>query len=77
MPKDANIIGSHTTYLRKDHVLPNAIIVLWGHSDIQKHGLRSDSPCVNLGVFRLIMSLEAENVLNLEQMDIRTAFLQA
>lgn len=77
VPKDANIIGSHTIFSRKDNGRAKARIVPWGHRDIQRHDLRSDSPCVNLEVFRWILSLSADHVWALGKMDIRTAFLQA
>lgn len=49
----------------------------WGHRDDDRDQLRSDSPCVNLQIFRLVLSIAAERCWSIGQMDIRTAFLQA
>lgn len=77
VPREANVIGSHALYKRKDDGSMKARIVPWGHRDEERNSLRSDSPCANLEVFRLIMSLAAEHAWPLGQMDISTAFLQA
>lgn len=42
-----------------------------------KDDLRSDSPCVNIEVFRMILSFAVENSWTLGKMDIKKAFLQA
>lgn len=73
----ANIIGSYTLFLRKDDDTPKARIVPLGHRDSDRHNIRSDSPCVNLEIFCLILSLAAENRWIIGQMDIRTEFIQA
>lgn len=77
VPSGANIIGSHTIYLRKDDGTLKARIVPWGHRDSEKDNIRSDSPCLNLEIFRIVLSLAAENGWVLGQMDVRAAFLQA
>lgn len=77
MPNDANVIGSHIIFSRKDDGRHNGRIVPWGHRTIQRYDLRSDSPCVILEVFRLILSLATEHGWTLGQMDIRTAYWKA
>lgn len=72
----SNIIGSHTIFLRKGDGTPKARIT-WGHRDSERDSIRSDSPCVHIEIFRLVLSLAAEQSWALVQMDIRTAFLQA
>ena len=54
-----------------------ARIVPWGHRDNDRDDLRSDSPCVNLEIFRLVLSISAEYKWTIAQMDIKTAYLQA
>lgn len=75
--KDANVIGSHTVFHRKDDGRVKARIVPWGHRDLERDELRSDSPCANLEIFRLVLSIAAEHAWELGQMDITAAFLQA
>lgn len=77
IPRDANIIGSHTIFKRKDDRSVKARIVPWGHRDNEREDLRSDSPCVNLDIFRLVLSFAAEFKWTIAQMDVKTAFLQA
>lgn len=76
-PPGSNVIGSHTVFRRKDDGSVKARIVPWGHRDSERDELRSDSPCVNLDTFRLVLSIAAEHAWVLGQMDIKTAFLQA
>lgn len=77
VPKEANILGSHTVYLRKDNGMPKARIVPWGHRDPAKHDLRCDLPFLNPETFRLILSITVEKKWRLAQMDAEVAFLQA
>lgn len=76
-PNDANIIGSHTVYRRKDDGSAKARIVPWGHRDPARHDLRCDLPCLNPDVFRLTLSIAAEKGWRICQMDAEAAFLQA
>lgn len=48
VPADANIIGSHTVYRRKDEGFMKSSIVPCVHRDVERKNLRSYSPCVNL-----------------------------
>lgn len=73
----SNIIGSHTIFSRKDDGTAKARIVPWGHRDADRDSLRNDSPCANLEIFRLVLSVAAEHRWVLGQMDVSTAFLQA
>lgn len=77
VPDDANIIGSHTRYTRKADGTVKASIVPWGNMDEDRNYLRTDSPCMNLEIFRLVLSLAAEHSWQIAQMDVSTAFLQA
>lgn len=77
VPYDANILGSHTVYRRKDDGSPKARIVPWRHRDPQRFGLRCDLPCLNPDTFRLIFSISVEKGWQLAQMDAEAAFLQA
>lgn len=73
----ANIIGSHTKFKLRDDGSLKARIVPWGHRDSERHFLRTDSPCVKLDIFRLVLSLAAEHSWPLGQMDVSTELLQA
>lgn len=73
----SNIIGSHNIYYCKDEGIVKARIVPWGHRDSERHLLPTDSPCVNLEIFGLILSFAAVHVRILGQLDISTAFLDA
>eukprot|EP00171_Calliarthron_tuberculosum_P018277 IDg18277t1 len=77
IPTGANVIGSHVIYRRKSTGLVKARIVPWGHRDVEKEFLRTDAPCMNLEVFRLVLSLAAEFKWILGEMDIKAAYLQA
>lgn len=77
VPSDANTIGSHIIYSRKDDGTPKARIVPWGHRDRERNDLGTDSPCLNLEMFRIVLSVAAEHSWILGQMDIKTAYLQA
>lgn len=48
-----------------------------GHRDSERDYLRTDCPCVNLELFRLVLSFAAEHAWTLGQMDVSTALLQA
>lgn len=73
----AKHIGAHTIFLRKDDGTPKARIFPCGHRESKRDSIRSESPCVNLDIFRLVLLLAAEHSWALSQMDIRTYFLQA
>eukprot|EP00171_Calliarthron_tuberculosum_P022319 IDg22319t1 len=74
---DANIVGSHVVYKRKHTGKVKARIVPWGHRDADKDNLRSDSPCMNPEVFRLVLSISVEMGWPIGEMDIAAAYLQA
>lgn len=76
-PADANIIGSHTIYRRKEDGSAKARIVPWGHRDLARFDLRFDLPCLNPDVFRLTLSVGAEKGWRICQMDAEAAFFQA
>eukprot|EP00171_Calliarthron_tuberculosum_P004588 IDg4588t1 len=75
--KDENIIGSHVVYVRKDNGKTKARIVPWGHKDREKDFLRTDAPCMNMEVFRLVLSIAVELKWTISEMDVTAAFLQA
>lgn len=77
VPEGANIVGSHTIYLRKDNGTVKDRIVPWGHRDQVRHDLRSDLSCLNREIFRLILSIAAEKKWKMAQMDAEKAYLQA
>ena len=74
---DANIIGSHTTYLRKPDGQPKARICPWGNHDIEKLNLRTDCPSILMEIFRIVLSICAEKGWDIGSMDAVSAFLQA
>lgn len=73
---DSKIIGSHTVYRRKDDGAMKARIATWGHRDEERNELCSDSPWVNIEIFRLVLSLSTEYAWPLVQMDISPDFIQ-
>lgn len=77
LPPGSNLIGSHVIYKRKDNGKPKARIVPWGHRDTAKNDLRCDSPCLNLEILRLMLSIAAEQRWEIGQMDVKAAFLQS
>lgn len=76
LPPKANLIGSHVIYKRPDGTL-KALIVPWGHRDVDKSYLRRDAPFMNIERFRLVISLAVEHKWNLCEMDVKCALLQA
>ena len=48
-----------------------------GPRDDEKGYIRSDPPCMNFEIFRLVLSIAAENHWPIGQMDVKAAFLQA
>eukprot|EP00171_Calliarthron_tuberculosum_P023568 IDg23568t1 len=74
---NSNIIGSHVVYKRKPDGSVKARIVPWGHRDLEKDDLRSDSPCMNPENFRLLLSISVEKNWEIAEMDIAAAYLQA
>eukprot|EP00171_Calliarthron_tuberculosum_P004598 IDg4598t1 len=74
---NANVIGSHVVYKRKHTGVVKARIVPWGHRDLEKDGLRSDSPCVSPEVLRLLFSISDERRWQIGEMDVAAAYLQA
>lgn len=77
VPRDANIIGSHSIFKRKLDGTAKARIVPWGHRDKDKDFIRGDAPSVSLDGFRTVLSISAENKWHVALMDMITAFLQA
>lgn len=77
LPSEANLIGSHVVYRRKPDGTLKARIVPWGHRDVDKSYLRTDAPCMNVEVFRLVISLAVGRKWDLCEMDVKAAFLQA
>lgn len=77
VPLDANIIGSHTVYRKKDDGSVKARIVPWVHRDPARFELRCDPPCLNPDIFHLVLSMAAELKWRIAQMDAEAAFLQA
>lgn len=77
VPQEANIIGSHTIYRRKDDGTAKARIVPWGHRDPERHGIICDLTCLNPETFRILLSIIAEQGWDIAQMDAEAAFLQA
>lgn len=55
------LVGSYTFYFRKDDGRMKDSIVPWGHRDSERENLRSDSPCLNWELFRLILSMADEH----------------
>ena len=77
LPPNANLIGSHVIFRRKPDGSLKARIVPWGHRDSDKSYLRKDAPCMNLEIFRLVISLAAEYKWSISETDVKSAFLQA
>ena len=77
VPRNANIIGSHVLYRQKDDGRTKARICPWGNKDIEKHWLETDCPCMNMEIFRLLLSIASENKWTIGEMDVTAAFLQS
>lgn len=73
----ANIVGSHVVCRRKDYGSAKARIVPWGHRGKDRDFLRGDTPSIDLDIFRLVLSLATDLGWDVEQRDLKTAFLQA
>lgn len=56
-----SIIGSHVMYRRKLDGSAKVLIVPWGHPDNDEDFLRGDAPFLDFEVYRLLLSLAAEN----------------
>lgn len=51
-------------------------LVPWGNRDTERNEFRNDSPCVNLEVFRRVLSISAEHLWVLGHMYISISFLE-
>lgn len=60
VPNRVKLIGSHVAYVRKPDGRIKARIVPWGRRDAEKSFLRKDAPCMNVEVFRIVLSIRVE-----------------
>lgn len=77
VPLRSNIIGSYVVYKLKLEVLVKAQFVTRGDFDAETHFLQTDSKCINIDVFRFILSIAAKNLWNIGETDISAEFLRA
>lgn len=70
LPADENLIASPVVYRRKPDGTLKARIVPWGHRDVEKSYLRTEASCMNVEVYRLVISLAVERKWDLREIDI-------
>lgn len=62
---NANVVSFHAMFKRMDRKCVTARIVPWGCRDAAKHKPQTDSPCQNIEIFRLVLSVAAEQRLHI------------
>ncbi len=75
VPRDANVVGSHVICrIRLDDTVKGKIVP-WGDHDVDRYYLRTDLPCMSPEIFRITLSIGAQNGWDIGEMDITAAFL--
>lgn len=81
LPRDANIIGSHTVYRVKEdddgHLKMKARLVLHGNRDKDRFTVRRDSASADLAAVRLLISLSQILKFCIATADIKGAYMQS